>query len=1026
MSSLKLDPDSSRSYWRSLDQLADTPEFRSFVEREFPSIAEEMDTPASRRSFLKIMGASMALAGMTACRWPTEKILPFASRDPERVPGEFDRYATAMEIAGVATGLLVTSYDGRPVKVEGNPLHPDSLGATSAWAQAAVLELYDPDRSRAVVERHGVETHRRSWDEFVAAAGPALDAVRADGGRGLFVLSEATSSPTVERLRGKLLEAFPAAEWLEYEAVSRDRVRAGSAAAFGAPHRTHLALDAAKTIVSFDDDFLVDHPTAVRNARGWAEARKAAGGPARTWVVESAHTLTGGNADRRRAVRPAEVGALLGALARKLFVDLGVAPPAGASPALVDALGAFSAAGEHDAFVDAMARDLAAAPGRSVVLVGPTVAPELHALAHAINAALGNVGATVRYTADPDGDRPSHDDALARFCREAAAGRVRVALVIGSNPVATAPGDLDVAGALAAAGLAVRLGTYDDETSQACAWHLPRAHFLESWNDARAWDGTLSVGQPLIAPLWDGRTPAELLAVLLGLPLQGGYDLVRETWAGFVDGPFEDGWRRALHDGLRSGSARPAANPTLRDGAWVGDLARHAGAAGHGPDLELILRPSYAVHDGRFANLGWLQELPDPMTKITWDNAALIGPATAARLGVTQGDVVELSAGGATVALPVHLHPGQPAGTVAVALGYGRTRAGQVGDGVGVNAYPLRRAGAPWHAECSLSRTGATYALATTQDHFALDARGAGEIEKRVPMLVREIDVAALGEHADAEAVAHAVEHEGPHLPPDPDLQLWKEFDYDGHKWGMAIDLHACTGCSACTIACQAENNIPVVGRDEVRRGREMHWIRIDRYFTGSPEAPRTVHQPVTCHHCENAPCESVCPVAATVHDAEGLNVMVYNRCIGTRYCSNNCPYKVRRFNWFNNHKHDSDVLAMVYNPEVTVRSRGVMEKCTFCVQRIQGAKIAAKNERRPIRDGEVRTACEQACPTQAITFGNLNDPAARIVAAHADPRAYTMLEELNVRPRTRYLARVADRGEGGAAGHGAEGHHDS
>ena len=1009
MSSIDVTHDSGREYWRSLDQLADTPEFRALVEREFPSIAEEMDTPASRRTFLKVMGASVALAGMTACRWPAERILPFASRPEDRVPGVPERYATAIDVRGAATGVLVTSFDGRPIKIEGNPQHPSSSGATNAATQAAILGLYDPDRSRAPME--GADP--RTWDEFARSARPAIAALAASGGRGLLVVSEASSSPTLARMKARLLDRFPEAQWLEWEPVPRDGVRRGARLAFGAPYRTHLRLDDVRTVVSIDDDFLHDHPESVRYARALARSRQHdAGRMCRLYVLEGGVSLTGTNADRRLAAAPSAIPALAGRLARLVFEKLGVPAPQG--------LSAFGASAEHEAFLQAAAADLAAARGASVLTVGAAQPAELHALAHHVNAALGNAGATVVYTEEPHG---THEDvtAVRRLAESAAGGAVQVLLVLGANPVYGGFADLDLASAIARVPLSVHLGTHRDETGAACRWHLPRAHVLEAWDDARAWDGTMSVVQPLIEPLWGGKTPAEVLAILLDESAQRGYDLVRETWGPVLGPDFEAAWRRVLHDGVLEGSVYPPVAPVL---APLGDAVAASAARPARAELEAVVRPDAKLLDGRFSNNGWLQELPDPQTKLVWDNAAVISPATAGLLGVAQDDLVRVTVGGRSVELPVHVQPGQPRGTVGLTLGYGRTAAGRVGDGVGANVFALRTSDAPFGGSCTVERTGAVRHLASTQDHFAIDALGLRETAKRAPLLVREADVAEW--QANAHDGQKFVEHLGPHLPPDPNLQLWKEFDYDGYKWGMSIDLNACTGCGACTVACQAENNIPVVGREEVRRGREMHWIRIDRYFHGDPDDPEVVHQPVTCQHCENAPCESVCPVAATVHDQEGLNVMVYNRCIGTRYCSNNCPYKVRRFNWFNNHKKDDALLSMIHNPDVTVRSRGVMEKCTFCVQRIQGAKIRAKNERRTLADGEVTTACEQACPTRAIAFGNLNDPASRVARAHASERAYAMLEELNVRPRIRYLIRLRNRGEGAALAPAAEGHHES
>jgi molybdopterin-containing oxidoreductase family iron-sulfur binding subunit len=589
------------------------------------------------------------------------------------------------------------------------------------------------------------------------------------------------------------------------------------------------------------------------------------------------------------------------------------------------------------------------------------------------------------------------------------AGKVDTLIVLGGNPLYTAPADLNFAEAFKKAATRIHLGLYRDETARQCAWHLPQAHFLESWADARAYDGTYSVVQPLIEPLHGGVSAIELAALLAGIESPKGYDLVRQTFQKIAGPGWESKWAMTLREGILDKSESPAATPPIVQQPSK-PPAEKAAATPANSQLEIVFCRSAAVYDGRYANNGWLQELPDPMTKLTWDNAALVSPATAAKLGIAHGAVVRLTFGGRTVQMPAYVMPGQAAGSVAVALGYGRTAAGKVGGSkaddvppVGVDVYCLRTTAAmDFGTGLSVEPTGREHRLALTQDHHAIDTVGLSSRAERLGELIREQTLADHKEHPDA--VKHAVHH--------PPLEsLWNEHEYGPHRWGMTIDLSKCIGCNACVVACQSENNVPVVGKDRVLAGREMHWIRVDRYFQGEPDNPRSVHQVVACHHCENAPCEQVCPVAATVHSHEGLNDMVYNRCVGTRYCSNNCPYKVRRFNYFNYHKdlegHEKEVLKLIYNPEVTVRSRGVMEKCTYCVQRIQATKIIAKNAGRPIADGEIRTACQQVCPAQAIEFGDLADPASRVAKARAAGRAYEMLAELNVKPRTSYLARI-------------------
>ena len=998
---------SSPAFWRSMDDLADSPEFRKFVENEFPSRADEMSAAPSRRNFLKVMGASMALAGMTGCRWPEEEIRPFSHRPDGYAPGVPQRYATTMDLHGAATGLLVTSYDGRPIKIEGNPDHWQSLGSSNSWHQAAILEMYDPDRSQNVV-RQG--SGAKSWDEFGTFARSHFAALAASDGRDLRILAEPSSSPSLQAMRARLLEAFPAAKWYEYSAVSRDSIRDGSKMALGAAHRTHLSLDKAQTIVSFDDDFLLHHPAAVRYARDFAAGRDPHGQFSRLWIVESCFSLTGSVADRRIAKAASKIPAYATCLAAKLFLDEGVALPAGAEglrPVLERAK-QLPTYGEIDA---GLTYELAHHRGHSIVTAGPRQPAEVHALVHVINEALGNVGQTVTYTLDPDADRPSHREGMLELADDAGTGAADTLIILGGNPLYDAPGDVDFSAILDRVGTSIHLSLYQNETSAACTWHLPRAHFLETWGDGRDYRGTASVNQPLIQPLFDGKSDIELLAAVTGESSAKGYDIVRRTFFDSAGaGAGEEGWAQALHDGLRTGTEWPSVRGSLAGASWATSLATLLSEESSG--VELVFVEDSKVLDGRYANNGWLQELPDTLTKLTWDNAALIAPETAADLGVGQEQMIRLTAGDKSVELPVFVLPGQARGTIGVALGYGRTAAGQVGNGKGFDVYPLRN-GKGW-TEVQATPGSGTYPLSTTQDHFAIDQLGLDQRRARAGTLAREAELAHFRE--DPEHALHAHGH--------PLTQLFGEHEYNGNKWAMAIDLNSCIGCNACVVACQAENNIPVVGKDEVSDGREMHWLRIDRYFVGDPAAPAVAHQPVACQHCENAPCEQVCPVAATVHDSDGLNVMVYNRCVGTRYCANNCPYKVRRFNYFNNNKDIDPLKQMAYNPEVTLRFRGVMEKCTFCVQRISAVKIEAKNARREIRDGEVMPACAQVCPTRAISFGDLNDENSEVVRLHHDERAYSLLEETNVRPRTRYLARLRNRGEHVDGGH-AGGEHE-
>lgn len=983
-----------REHWRSLDELADTPEFRAVVEKEFPGLAEELLSPQTRRAFLKVMGASLGVAGLAGCRWPKETILPFANRPEDRIPGVPQQYATAMELGGAAVGLLVTSYDGRPVKIEGNPLHPASRGAAGAFAQASLLELYDPDRSTHVVRRDGGQAFASSWDEFAAFAGPHFAALRAKKGAGLAVVSEDSSSPSLARLRQRFAELFPEATWVSWEAIPRDDGRLAAARLFGEPLRSLLRFDRADVVLCLDADPIFDHPAAVAHARDFAARRRGEGGTmSRLYSVGAVMSLTAAAADHRLAVASSRVA---GVAARVLveLEKLGVPMTAGREFAQLATTEPVEAA-----FAAAAAADLAAARGRGLVVAGPRQTAA-HDIAAAINLALGNVGATVAYVRDGLPAPASASDGLDTFLAAVERGGVGTALVLGGNPAYAAVPSQRFLDRFARVPVRIHVSLFDDETSRASTWHLPRAHYLEAWGDVRSWDGTYSVQQPLIEALYGGRTPTEVVASLLGDANAAGYEVVRATFKGLV-GPdgFEEAWRRTLNDGVLAGSAFPEVKTVV---AQTGGVIAAAPAAGDGAatGLEAVFVADASVYDGRFANNAWLQEMPDPLTKITWDNAALLSPGTAAAVGVKHGDVVRVRRGDKAAEIAVYVMPGQADGTVVLPLGYGRTAAGRVGDGVGVDTYVLRAPeGLHFVGGVALEKTGRTHTLACTQDQQAIDRVGYEARGQRIAEIVREGTLAEFV--ADPEFVRKQDELPAM-LPIFSSPQLTGE-----HQWAMSIDLAACIGCNACMIACQAENNIAVVGREQVIRGRVMHWIRVDRYFSGKPETPRVAFQPMACQQCENAPCEQVCPVAATMHSDEGLNEQVYNRCVGTRYCSNNCPYKVRRFNFFNYFKNVPQSEKMAFNPEVTVRGRGVMEKCSFCIQRIEAVKIAAKNDRRPIRDGEIVPACAQTCPAQAIVFGDIKDAASRVSRLRADHRSYSVLGELNTKPRTTYLAKL-------------------
>ncbi len=960
--------------WRSLEELADTDEFRRFVQAEFPDQASALLNPISRRDLLRIMGASLALAGISACaRAPAEKIVPYVRAPEEFVPGHPLFFATAMTLGGFAKGVLVESHLGRPTKVEGNPGHPASLGATDTFAQASVLTLYDPDRSQTVTHTGAIT----GWPAFVSALNEALEAQRIKNGSGLRILTERVTSPTLADQLRSILQQFPGAKWHQYDPITRDNARSGARIAFGRTVQATPAFDRADVIVSLESDFLGAGPGNLRDTRQFSERRKAApAGPPmnRLYVVEATPSITGTVADHRfRLPSRAIEGAAFG-LARRL-TGLPVVP----SPEE-------SGGATLDRFLDALARDLMQHRGASVVLAGDAQPATVHALTHLMNVALGNDGRTVQYIEPVEAASAEDMQSLRDLSADMDRGLVDLLIIVGGNPVYTAPRDLLFAEHVSRVKLRVHFGLYEDETSTLCHWHIPETHYLESWGDARAVDGTTTILQPLIAPLYGGKSMYELLAAVGGKPELSGYDIVRAYWQRqFPPAAFEERWEQALNDGVVAGTA--AAPTPVRLQASIDSLPQKTPSE-HG--LEIAFYPDPTVWDGCFANNAWLQELPKPLTKLTWDNAALVSPITASRLGVTSGDVVELRYRGAMVRAPVWIQPGQADESVAVTLGYGRTAGGRVASGIGFNAFALRTSDAPWFGGgLEIVKTSERYDLVSTQHHFSMEGRD----------LIR---MATIGDFVRNPRFARQAE-------PDPPAgeTLYPGFPYQGHAWGLTVDLNACIGCGACVTACQAENNIPVVGKTEVGRGREMHWIRIDRYFEGEPNAPAMYHEPVMCMHCENAPCEIVCPVGATVHSDEGLNQMVYNRCVGTRYCSNNCPYKVRRFNFFQYADWTTPSLKALSNPNVTVRSRGVMEKCTYCVQRINVAKIQAEKEDRPVRDGEINTACQAVCPAQAIVFGDINDPDSRVAKLKADPRNYGLLVDLNTRPRTTYLARL-------------------
>jgi molybdopterin-containing oxidoreductase family iron-sulfur binding subunit len=955
-----LRPQSGREYWRGLEELAETQEFRDFLEQEFPQHAENFGQAVNRRQVLQVMGASMAMAGLTACAPPVHKIVPFVSPPEQMIPGQPLYYATAFPQNGIAGGILVESNMGRPTKIEGNPEHPGSLGATDTATQASILDLYDPDRSSSVAHLGLIS----SWVSFLAMLTGERNAAKANQGERLRILTGTVTSPTLADQLNGLLKGLPRARWHQYDPAGADNVRAGARLAFGEAVDTSYRFDQAEVILALEADFLRAGPGTLRYTREYARKRRERldqGEVNRLYVAESTPSTTGAMAEHRAMVRACEMESLVRAL-----LD-----PAGAHPA-------------HGAFLQAVRADLERHRGRSIVLAGPEQPAIVHALVHQLNAQLGNAGKTVIYTAPVEASPVDQAQSLKELAEDMHAGRVDLLFVLGGNPVYNAPADLGFREAIRKVRQAIHLGLYQDETAELSHWHVPEAHYLETWSDTRAFDGAVTIQQPLIAPLYGGKSAHEVLAAFESAP-RNGYDIVRDYWRRQKPGAeFESWWRKALHDGVIPGSEAPVKNV-----AFKGPLPPASPAPT--PGLEITFRPDPYLGDGRQSNNGWLMELPRPLSKMTWDNPAYIAPATAQRLDLQNGDVVELEAGGRKMRLPVWIQPGQTPDSITLHLGFGRWRAGRIGTGAGFNTYQLRTSAAPWFVTgAQLTKTGGTYRLAPTHNHHSMVERD----------LVRVGSVEEYRKHGGKlEDVTH-------HLSVEK-LSFYPEWKYDGYAWGMAVDLTSCVGCNACVIACQAENNIPTVGKDQVIAQREMHWIRIDRYYRGTVDDPDTVFQPVMCQHCESAPCELVCPVNATVHGPEGLNEMVYNRCVGTRYCSNNCPYKVRRFNFFAYTDWSTPSLKLLRNPNVTVRSRGVMEKCTYCVQRINRARIEAEKQERKIKDGEVITACQAACPAEAIVFGDVNDPASRVAKLKKHNLNYALLEELNTRPRTSYLARL-------------------
>lgn len=980
----KLASSNGPQFWRSLDEVADSDEVRRFIEEEYPNGAPN-DDPGARRNFLKFMGFSFVMAMLEGCgRQPLEKIVPYVKAPEEFTAGMPLAFATGMPWNGAVTGLLAKSHLGRPVKIEGNPEHPDSLGATNAIHQAAILGLYDPDRSKSILEAGNV----RTWQSFSAAMNVELAKQAGKAGAGMRIMTETVTSPSLTQAIQELLEKYPKAQWIQWDSVNRDNSRKAQQRVFKRFVDPSYQFDQADIVWSLDSDFMTELPGSLRYIRQFAGRRDVSQPNTkrnRFYALDASVNLTGSNADERLAVTPSRLKLLAGWVASELGLVIGGFD--------------FEPKPFEKTWLTSLVQDLKAHKGHSLIIAGESQPAEIHALCYSLNQLLGNVGHTVQYIEPIEASAGLRKEGLQKLSKEMRDGKVDFLLILGANPAYDAPSEFHFADAINKVRTSVHLSLYEDETSSQTRWHIPEAHFLEVFADGKASDGTQTLIQPAISPLYNGKSSLEVISLLLDKNGRYDYDVIRDYWKDHLDkADFEKSWRKALHDGLVENTAL---NP-LSLNAQASFAAEEFSSPGNS-FFEIAFRPDPSIWDGRFANNGWLQECPKPLTKLTWDNAALLSPADAETLSLQNGDKITLSFKDRTVETAIWIQPGQPAGAITLHLGYGRNFRAKVGSGLGFNFNLLRDKDHFDHASgVELAKLTGKYSFATTQLHHGMEGRDI-------------IRTAALSEFQDHPDFAHSHEHpEGG--------SFYKPYDYSSqdYSWGMTVNLNACVGCNACVTACQSENNIPIVGKEEVAKGREMHWIRIDRYYEGSADNPETHHQPVMCMHCENAPCEPVCPVGATVHSSEGLNEMVYNRCVGTRYCSNNCPYKVRRFNFFQYSDTKTESLKLMHNPDVTVRNRGVMEKCTFCVQRINTARITSKKEERLIKDGEVVTACQSVCPARAMEFGNLNDKDSKVNELKNSPLNYGLLTELNTVPRLTYLAKVTN-----PANPKAEAHHD-
>ncbi len=1002
-----LTPLQNQPFWRSLDQLNGGSGALSPAKQEFTENASLLTDPVTRRNFMKIMGASLALAGVAGCsiRKPFQKVFPYASAPEHYVPGKSVYYATAMSVGNEAIGLLVESHDGRPTKIEGNPAHPSSFGAIKAIHQASVLQLYDPDRLQTILH-NGVEASLSQFEEWIKEDAAYYSENK---GEGLVILTETIPSPTYHRLLTLFQEKYPKSHIFNYDPINNDTQLQGVYEATGQYLTPDYQLNNADIIVALDSDFLGVDPNSIAYTKAFSKRRvpEAVEGMNRLYAFESHHTSTGSMADHRIRMKTSDIEPMLWALAEKLS-QCGLALPSDIAALVKN--GAKRGKGLiSDKQVDLIATDLLSHRGRSAVIAGPKQPKTVHSLVYILNQALGNHGKTIQlhpsYIHSPikPGSTVSSMLELSQLIR---AKRVRTLLILGGDPVYTAPADSQFADLIKSVDQSVYISLFKNATGLSSNWTIPAMHYLETWSDITSINGTVAVGQPLLSPIYDTSVSnIEFLGHWLGLS-KDAHTLVQETWKTEVI-DFDEKWKKWLHGGILRGPQKGAPSSAYHNSGLTRSL-EEAFSRKPAPGLELSFYPDAKVLDGRFINNGWLAELPDPVTKLTWDNAALISPKTATKYGVKSGDMVVLSIENRTITLPAFIEPGHADDSVSLFLGYGQKHAGRIGQDMGFDVYPLRTSAEMSMASgCILKATGDFYKLATTQEHGSMEGRP----------LYREGDIEEYEHHPEFAKEMEEVASQ---------TALFKERDYkEGYQWGLSIDLSRCTGCNACMIACQSENNIPIVGKKQVLMGREMHWIRLDRYYEGPPEDAKLVKQPVTCLQCENAPCEPVCPVAATVHSNDGLNDMAYNRCVGTRYCANNCPAKVRRFNFLDFHatnpqsiKNDrhhlfdlfrvpATTVQEQFNPNVTVRMRGVMEKCTYCIQRINEGRNRANNENRLLYDGEVKTACMQTCPADAIVFGNILDPKSEVAKQRASGRQYEILGTLFLKARTTYMAAI-------------------